>query len=419
MRGGKLLLLAAAWLGAGAAPVGADDWLRFRGPGGLGLTRDMDLPLTWSADNNLVWKTALPGPGASSPIVVGNKVFVTCYSGYGVDKENPGDLKNLKRHLLCVDRANGKVLWAREVPAAQFESRWQTYLNLHGYASSTPVSDGKTVFVFFGRTGVLAYDLAGKKLWHTVVGTGTHNWGSAASPILYKNLVIVNASEESHSLIALDKKTGEKVWQAEGMKDSWSTPILVQTPAGGTELVLSASKKIWGLDPQTGKELWHADSFNWYVCPSVVAHEGIVYALQNTTCVAVRAGGRGDVTKTHTLWQKRFGATVPSPIYHDGYLYWATNVAFCLNAKDGTKIYSERLKGGDNAYASGVLGDGKIYYVTRTGGTFVVQAGPKFKLLAHNTLEPDTSVFNGSPAVSDSQLFLRSDRYLYCIGKRR
>jgi outer membrane protein assembly factor BamB len=412
-----LFLGAVCWHAAGLV---AADWPGFRGPGGDGTSGDRGLPVTWSAKKNIVWKAEMPGPGGSSPIVVGKKVFLTCYSGYAVDRKEPGKLEDLKRHLVCVDRDRGKVLWTREVPAEQPEQRYGDYLNLHGYASSTPASDGKSVFVFFGRSGVLAYDLAGERLWQTSVGKGTHGWGSGTSPVLYRDLVIVNASVESGSLIALNKKKGTEVWRAKGLSDSWSTPLLVKVPGGGTELVVSATKKVLGFDPDTGKELWHADSFNWYVCPSVVAHAGVVHALQNDTCVAIKAGGRGDVTKTHTLWQKRLGSVVPSPVYHEGHLYWATNMAYCVKADDGSLVYRERFKPDPgNIYASALLADGKIYYVSRNKGTYVIEAGPKFKQLAHNTIETDSSVFNGSPAVSNSQLLLRSDRYLYCIGKER
>jgi outer membrane protein assembly factor BamB len=417
MRSGKILILIAVCLGSSARFLAAADWPGFRGPGGMGIADDKGLPLTWSAEKNLVWKTELPGPGTSSPIVVGKKVFLTCYSGYGLDKKEPGDLKDLRRHLLCIDRANGQILWARVVEAVLPEAKFQTYLNLHGYASSTPVSDGKHVFVFFGRTGVFAFDLKGERLWQTSVGKGTSGWGSATSPILYKDLLIVNASVESGALIALDKKTGNEVWKTKGVSSSWSTPVLVTVPDGKTELVVSGSNKVMGFDPETGKVLWHAKVFSGYVCPSVVAHEGVVYALQNGTCVAVRAGGEGDVSETNVLWQHKFGTVVSSPVYYKGHLYWSGGTAYCMRAGDGAVVYKERLKpGSGEIYASPLLADGKLYYVSRTKGTFVLEAGPKFKLLAHNTLEPDTSVFNGSPAVSNAQLFLRSDRFLYCIG---
>ena len=157
----------------------------------------------------------------------------------------------------------------------------------------------------------------------------------------------------------------------------------------------------------------------WYVCPSIVADNGVFYGLQHSICVAVKGGGRGDVSKSHVLWHKSVGAVVASPLVHKGHVYWAASgTAYCVDAADGKQIYRERLKGADGEnYASPILADGKIYYVSRESGTYVVEAAPKFKLLAHNTIGSDTSIFNATPAVSGSQLFLRSDKYLYCVGK--
>jgi outer membrane protein assembly factor BamB len=408
-----------ACLALGTSQALAADWRQFRGPDAAGLAADKVLPATWSGTANIAWQTDLPGPGSSSPIVVGNKIFLTCYTGYGLDHNDPGELKNLRRHLICLDRGSGKILWNKTSEALLPEERFRGFVALHGYASSTPASDGKSVFVFFGKSGVLAFDFSGTQLWHVSVGKGTNDWGTGASPIVYKDLVYVNASCESSALVALNKHNGKEVWRAKDISESWSTPVLVKVPGGRTELVFSGSKKILGFEPVSGDKLWHANSFDWYVCPTVVAHNGIVYALQNSTCVAVRAGGKGDVTDTHTLWKKKYGAVVTSPVFHDGLVYWATNEAHCVRAKDGSEVYRTRLEPSpENIYASPVLADGKIYYVSRTAGTYVVESGPKFKLLAHNTLNPDTSVFNASPVVSDSQLLLRSNRALYCIGKK-
>jgi outer membrane protein assembly factor BamB len=418
MRGRTVLYPVAIALVAAAVSAAAD-WPRFRGPTGFGTSDAGSLPATWSATKNVVWKTRLPGPGTSSPIVVGKKVFLTCYSGYAVDRDQPGDIKDLKRHLLCLDKGGGKVLWQRDFDAVQPEHDYGQFLNLHGYASSTPASDGKAVYTFLGKSGVYAHDLEGKQLWHAAVGTGTHGWGSAASPVLHGDLVIVNAGVESGALVALDRKKGTEVWRAKDISDSWSTPVLVRVPKGQTELVVSASKKVFGFDPATGKELWRTDSFDWYVCPTVVAHDGIVYALQNSACVAIKAGGRGNVTSTHQLWKKNLGSVVTSPVYHKGHLYWATTTAHCLRASDGEVVYRNGLRPAPrDVYAAPLLADGKIYYVSRTHGTYVVEAGQTYKLLAHNTIEGDDSVCNASLAVTDSRLLLRSDRYLYCIGTK-
>ncbi len=402
------------------------DWTRFRGPGGSGVSDDKGLPTTWSATENVVWKTAMPGFGASSPITLGDKIFVTCYSGYGLDKEEPGELKNLRRHLLCVDRDSGKILWEATSKALLPELEYGRYSALHGYASSTPVTDGKTVYVFYGRSGVHAYTTGGSPKWTTSVGEGLepHGWGSATSPILFKNLVIVNASVESKSLVALNKATGEEVWRAEGMDSSWSTPLIVDLPNGKKELVVSIKNKVLGFDPASGKKLWECESVPDYVCPMVVASGGVVYITggRKPTTLAVKAGGRGDVTETHRLWMIGSASKVPSPLYHHGLLYWANEVGYasCVQASDGEVLYKERLDvsgGGDKFYASLVLADGKLYAVSRSGGTIVLAAGKEFKQLAKNDLG-DESVFNATPTVSNGQLLLRSNKFLYCIGKK-
>src|SRR6516162_10260018 len=221
------ILAAAACFGTIVLTAEAQ-WLQFRGPGGSGTAPDKGVPVTWSDDSNIRWKAEMSGPGASSPIVVGNKVFVTCYSGYGLTRDNPGEQKNLKRHLVCLERQTGKTAWKRDIDPVLPESAFQgPYITMHGYASATPVSDGKHVFVFFGSAGVFAFDLDGQQLWHASGGKGTHGWGSGASPILHKDLLIVNASVESGSVLALDKKSGTEVWSTKGISGSWNTPVLV------------------------------------------------------------------------------------------------------------------------------------------------------------------------------------------------
>jgi hypothetical protein len=182
--------------------------------------------------------------------------------------------------------------------------------------------------------------------------------------------------------------------------------------------------RVLAFDPQTGKQLWTCEGFRDYVCPSLVAHEGVIYVIgvRAHLALAVRAGGNGDVSKTHVLWRLERGSNVCSPVYHDGHLYWAhekEGIFYCVNAKDGNLVYEKRLEpASGKIYASTVLADGKLYVVSQTKGTYVIEAKPEFKLLARNTLE-DPSIFNASPAIVDSQMFLRSDRALYCIGKKR
>jgi len=356
---------------------------------------------------------------------VGNRVFVTCYSGYGADPDSPGDQSDLRLHLVCADRGTGKISWDRGLEAKLPEQRLGKYMKLHGYASGTPASDGQVVVAFFGRTGVFAFDLDGQELWHTDVGGKTHGFGTGASPILYKNLVIVNASVESGSLVGLDKQNGREVWRAGEIMAAWNTPVLVQAGGGKQELVIDTKDRLRGFDPGTGRMLWHClgPDRPRYICPSPVAGDGIVYALHGYfgPMVAVEAGGRGDVGSTRELWRSeaRMGSNVPSPVLYDGHLYWTSEKGrtFCVNAKTGQRMYTGQLQPRpDLVYASPVAADGKLYYVSRTTGTYVLAATPDLELLAHNTIATDSSVFNASPAVCGNRLLLRSDRFLYCIG---
>ncbi|MBM4035045.1 MAG: serine/threonine protein kinase [Planctomycetes bacterium] len=422
------ILLAGVSAGGFAAvsEAAASDWPQFRGPGGLGVSDAKGLPVTWSADKNVLWKVELPGAGASSPIVGGDRIFVTCYSGYGVPGEPPGDMGQLKRHLVCLNLASGKIVWDRVVPAKQREERYEQHMTQHGYASSTPAADGERVYAFFGKSGVFAFGHDGKQLWEADVGAGTSQW-CGSSLVLHKGLVIANAGVESGSLVALDRRTGREVWRAGGIRYSYNTPILVALPAGKTELVVQVGGggepgrgKLLGFDPDKGDLLWNCAGDDGYICPSAVAHDGVVYAVPRQTVMAVRAGGRGDVTDSHRLWTGRKGTNVPSPVVHDGHLYWAqesAGVAYCAEAKTGRMVYEQRLSAAGEIYASPLLADGKLYYLTRKGRTFVLAAKPAFEQLAVNELD-DGSTFNASPAVAGGRLLLRSNRFIYCIGQR-
>lgn len=405
-------------------PASAQEWRQFRGPGGLGVSADKNLPAEWSATKNIVWKTKLPGPGASSPMTVAGRVFVTCYSGYGLQAKEPGEQTNLRRHLICVDRKDGSMKWSKEFEPSLPEHKYGGEGSYHGYAASTPATDGERLYVFFGKSGLFCFDLDGKQQWHVSAGKNFNgSWGSGASPMLYKNLVIMNACIEAGAVIAYDKLSGKEAWRAPKMGgNAWGTPMLVTTPEKTTELVLSVPNRVVGLDPDSGKELWSADGIHSYVCPSVVAHDGIVYATGGgSVTTAIKTGGRGDVTGTHVLWRVKKGSNTPSPVYHDGYLYYASTnggSVTCLKAASGETVYQERLKSVGTIYASAVLADGKLYYVTQLHGTFVLAVGPKFELLAHNVFDDDKSRTNASPAVSNGQLLLRTDENLYCIGRR-
>ncbi|MCY2966304.1 MAG: PQQ-binding-like beta-propeller repeat protein [Planctomycetota bacterium] len=268
--------------------------------------------MKWSATENIAWRADLPGPGSSSPITVGNRVFITCYSGYGV-ADPIGDQKDLKRHLLCFNRATGDLLWKKQFDPKLPEHAYQGEGAYHGYAASTPVSDGERLYVFFGKSGVLCFTLDGEQLWQSFVGEGTHGWGSGTSPVLYKNSLIINASVESGSLIAFDKLSGQELWKAKEIRSSWNTPLLVEGK-DRTELVVNVEGRVLSFAPADGAPLWNADGVHRYVCPSVVSHGDMIYAIGGGhTSLAVRMGGKDDVTATHEIWKKTKGSNVGSP----------------------------------------------------------------------------------------------------------
>lgn len=421
---------AAVTLGLGAAGVGsletarAADWLRFRGPNGSAVY-DGPVATEWSETKNLAWKTPLPGPGSSSPIVVGDKVFLTCYSGYGAAGAG-SDPEQLVRHLVCLSLKDGKQLWSQTTTGGPREDGYQGFIQEHGYATSTPVSDGKRVYVFYGKSGVVAYDLDGNQVWKTSVGTGSAamRWGSGASPIVYKNLVIVNAAAESKAVIALDSETGKEVWKQEApnVYQSWSTPVLVEAPEGKTELVLSAPYEIWGFDPDTGKFLWFAEAIeDQTICGSVVARNGVVYAVggRSGSAVAVKAGGKDDVTKTHTVWKGSLSAYVPSPVLAGDRIYCVSErgILGCLNATDGKQVFQQRLRDAGGIYASPVVVGDKLLCVTRRNGTLIVSATTG-ETLGVNKFD-DSTDFNASPAIVDGRMLLRSNKAIYCIEAAR
>ena len=386
----------------------AADWPGWRGPTGDGRAVDAEYPLKWGATENVKWRVPLAGTGHSSPAVVGGKVFITgCVEA------------KKERVLYCLDRTNGSILWEKAVLASPLEGKHA----LNSFASSTPACDGERVYVtFFDRpkARVYCYSVAGEKLWDTSPGEFHSKHGFCSSPVLHGDLVIVNASVESESLVALDKTTGKEVWRAPGMKESWNTPVLVKNPAGKTELVVAVFGKVLGFDPDKGTPLWSCETkIPWYMVPSVVAEKGIVFCIGGRGgggSLAIKTGGNGAV---EPLWRGKKGSNVSSPVYHNGHLYWASDsmpIVSCTNAETGELVYEERLPRAEQFYPSVVLGDGKLYYLSRSGQVFVVAAKPAFELLGTNKLE-ERAMFNASPVIADGRLFIRSDRWLYAIGK--
>jgi len=222
--------------------------------------------------------------------------------------------------------------------------------------------------------------------------------------------------------VALDKETGAEKWRAKGIREAWNTPLVVTAESGRQELVVASHGDVLAFDPESGKPLWSCKTdIGWYMVPSAVSADGVVYFLggrSGTAALAVRAGGSGDVTETHRLWTSQQGSNVSSPVFLDGHLYWShesREIAYCAEAATGNVVYEQRLQRAGQFYASALLADGRLYYVSRSGKTFVLAAKPEYEELAVNDL-PDGSVFNASPAVAGNRLLLRSDKFLYCIG---
>ena len=400
----------------------AGDWPRFRGADGNASSPNASVPLTWSATENMAWKTEIPGHGASSPVVFGGHIYLTSFTGYGLDPDQPGNRDDLQLHVLCFDQITGKLLWNKSIKAAASEQQATRRVADHGYATGTPACDEQAVYAYFGVSGLVAYDHNGELLWQSPSGEDTAGFGSAASPILFNDLVIQNASIEAKAVIAVNRKTGSEAWRIDGVKKSWTTPLVATSADGRQELIVSDEGHVRGFDPQTGKELWSCSGVQDYVVPCVVAHEGIAYVLggRKNQAMAIRLGGSGDVTETHRLWETNIGANVTSPVYHDGKLYWASDrgIAHCMDAATGADVYRERIDTKERVYASTVLAGDRMYLTTRENGVFAIALGPEYKQLAHNVIEGDTSLFNATPAITDKHLFFRTNQWLYCIGPR-
>lgn len=408
----------------------ADDWTRFRGANGTGVSASTTLPTKWSESENVTWKVELPGPGSSSPVVSGDRIFVTCYSGYGV--ESGGDFSSLVRHLVCVDANSGKILWDKTAPAPEREDRYQGYISEHGYASNSATTDGKTVYAFHGKSGVYAYDMDGKELWSYVVGTESSNrqWGSAASLILFNDKLIVNAAEEGRAIIALDKATGKQLWKSEAasLELCYGTPAIVAREDGKTDLVIAVPGEVWGLNVETGKLAWFVETqLTGNVSPSPLVVDNSVFVFggfRSSGSYRIRTGGKGDVSSSHVAWHSRSSSYVATPVHHDGHLFWIDDqgIAWCLDARTGEQVYRERVpglkSGGRPVYSSPIVAGGRLYVVTRRDGTLVIPATMTFSIESQNIIESDDTDFNATPAVFGDRLILRSNRRLYCLGSK-
>ena len=405
----------------GALPAAVADavWPQFRGPGGSGLSSSTTAPVRWSDEDNLRWKFPLPGPGASSPVVRKGRVYVTSYTGFGT-ASSEGSKERLERQVVCLDLASGTLLWQYKAPVATAVPDWASFIPRHGYASASLALANDTIYAFFDTAGAVAINDQGAQQWaQSDLGTGTHEWGSASSPVVHEDMLLVTAGVESGSVVALNRSNGNILWRYTHVDECWGTPVVVDSPAGEQEIVLSMKGRIVGLEPLTGKELWTCRGIDDYICPSVVAGKGVVFAIggRRGRAIAVRTGGRGNVTDTHVVWTADVGSNVPTPLLLGERLMWVDDAGtgHCLDAATGERLARRRTDSG-NVYASPVAAGGRLYVVSRDKGTLVLTADEELRELARNVFESDSSVFNATPAIVGGLIILRSNQAVYCIG---
>jgi outer membrane protein assembly factor BamB len=426
----------------------SSDWPQWRGPSSAGVSPESGLPLTWSATENIAWKARLEGLGTSSPIVSGDTVFVTSQVGRSAIAEgeshpqlarDDGDLAKREAPIggrrtdtktddgavwLVVEafgRADGRRRWMwREKATGPIPAVHEK----HNLATPTPVTDGERVFAWFGNGQTVAVDMNGRVVWSRHLGT-EHSafrtqWGHGSSPTLYRDLLLLLCDHLGHAyLLALDARTGKDRWKADRGQGrvSHSTPLVVTGPAGD-ELIVNSSDRIDAYDPRNGALLWHEGTSRQTPIPSAVFHDGRIYlsrGYRNSDYMAIRPGGRGDVSATHVEWRRPSGASyVPSVLYYDGLLYMTNDVGVvtCADARTGEPVWRHRLDG--VFFASPAAGDGKVYLASETGETFVLRAGREPRVLARNDLGERLIA---SPAISGGRIFLRSDATLVAVGK--
>jgi outer membrane protein assembly factor BamB/ABC-type transport system involved in multi-copper enzyme maturation permease subunit len=391
----------------------ADNWPRWRGAEGKAVSTENSVPTRWGPLENVRWKTAVPGEGFSSPIVWGERVFLT--SAFE---------KGIRRAVHALDRQSGKILWSREITHQNPEIASA----MTGHAAATPVTDGERVIAVFGNAGVICYDFEGQRLWQRDLGEFESELGLASSPIIHDGRVILVCDHDGTRprsfdsyMMALDVRNGAIQWKTprEGLERSWSTPIVVPGAAGKQELVVSAQDHLRGYDPETGKELWRVGGMTGWVTPSPVFGHGLIFATSGKAgpVLAVRPGGRGDVTATHVVWQHaNLGPYVCSPLLHGDCLYVHNEqgVLTCFDARTGKQHYRERLEG--KFIASAVAAGSSLYVSNEDGTTFVIRAGTQFGLLAKNRLNEYTLA---SPAISGECILVRTEKHLWCLATPR
>ena len=437
----RMRLAAALMLAIGGSPVAAD-WPQWRGPHGSGIADDANVPDRWSAAENLVWKAPLAGLGVSSPIVVGDRVFVTSQVGAGVRR--PGSHPRLAqgsaasssgeralaasrddRTMFVVEafqRSDGRRLWEYRVEAA---GPLPGVHDKHNLASPSPVTDGQMVYAWFGTGQIVALDMAGKVVWERHLGQEISpfdiNWGHGSSPTLFgDSLILLCDHAPAAYLLAVDKRTGKDRWKTDRGRGrmSYTTPFVVNA-ASGPELIVNSSERVDAYDPRTGAFLWHVGGSNQFPIPTPTFHDGVVYmsrGYRSGPYMAIRPGGRGDISSSHVVWQVSTGAPYISSLVYDGGLLYMANDVGALTAVDaatGAKVWQERVDGIFSA--SPVAAGGKVYFVSETGETIVVRSGRQPAIIAKNDIGERLIA---SPAVSNGQIFLRSDGQLFCVGKK-
>ncbi len=394
------------------ATVWAEEWPGWRGPRGDGTSEESGIPVRWSANENIAWRTDIPGSGHSSPVVWGDRVFLTTC----IEKQQ-------KRELLCLDRRGGKLLWQRVVLTAPLEHKHP----LNSYASSTPATDGKHVWVSFlayPRMVVVCYNMDGTEVWRVSPGEFHSVHGFCSPPVLYGDLVILNGDQDAKAyLVALEKDTGKERWRADRPNRTRSyCPPLVIDAAGRKQLVLSGSKSVAAYDPDTGKQIWLIDGpTEQFVASLVYRHDLLCLTAGFPTyhLMGIRPDREGNVTQTAVAWHHDYGKRpevpyVPSPVAFGDYFAvvsdggWAT----CVEIETGRRIWRGRL-GGHHSASPVVAGD-YLYFPADDGITYVLRAGPTFEVVARNDLGEG---IRSSPAIAHGQLFLRTLEHLYCIGR--
>lgn len=432
-----LVALGCGALGSGVLSgrrVQAENWPTWRGPTGQGVSGETRVPLKWDRTENVRWKVALPDAGNSTPIVWGDRVFITQASdkkqwppkvpeGFPKGVSPGGSAVAEKRSVICFRRSDGERLWQGDTIYPEGESTHST----NPFCSASPVTDGERVVASHGSAGLVCYDFDGKLLWKYDVGRLEHVWGNASSPVLHGDLCIQWCGPgERQFLLAVDKRTGQKVWQIDepggdsGLTSgrfvgSWSTPIVARV-GDRDHLIFSMPGRLTGYDPATGEVLWTwgRAANSGYSYPSPLCVDGI--AIMNGTLIQL--GGRGDITKSQLKY--KVGAMyISTAVIAGDYLYSFNGVIpSCYEWKTGQELWKSQIEkrpGGTDAWGSPIFAAGRVYLTDRSGSTYVFAAGPKYEHLATNALGEST---NASLAVSNGDLFVRTHKHLWCIADK-